>query len=153
MEQSFQEPTYNNRSNNSHNNNNKSKKILIITTLLIVIGVLMYTGTALYSSQQANKDSESSLGSTLASITDTSFEPESLNVKAGQTITWTNTTNQIQSISISQDNEDDSTMVNNSDNMVSPSESFSYTFESAGSYNIIANKGENQFSSKVIVVD
>jgi plastocyanin len=132
----------NNNSNNDDDSDNKSSKN-VTTSSGSNIAPQAKTGSTINSENYSNSSAEtSSLSSSLSGTKDVSiigvnqansFDPNPIEISAGESVTWTNNDNEIHDITSG--NEEEGNMGQEfSSGVLSSGKSFSHTFDKAGTY-------------------
>lgn len=113
------------------------KKIIIVISLLLT--VLLLTGCEEYTTNQSESSKTYQI-----SINNSLFSPNNIAIKIGDTITWTNFDNSIQTITpdINDDLEN---------NVLAKSQSFTYTFYKSGTYKYHSKYNKNM--TGIVIVE
>ncbi len=109
---------------------NQKTVIAIVAVLIIVIGIIYYFGGYNYGSPaNTGSPSTTSQGPNQVSIKNFAFDPAILNIKVGDTVTWTN--NDSAAHRISGNGFQSSDMANG--------QTYSFKFTAAGTYDYICS--------------
>jgi plastocyanin len=127
----------NNINNNNDDGSDKKPSKQVTTSSSSNIAPQAKTGSTLSSENYSNSSAETLSGTKDVSIIginqDNSFDPNPIEIKAGESVTWTNNDNEIHDITSG--NEEEGNMGHEfSSGVLSSGKSFSHTFDKAGTY-------------------
>jgi plastocyanin len=139
----------------SYNRSDRLLKIVMAAaaTLLLIGAVIV--GIMLTANEAVNQASTSSVASGKVAIgADGSFSPESIKIKKGQSVTWTNhDSRDSHQIAVTGDTATDSLKGFGTGEQLAKGESYSYVFDKAGTYQYYDVLGSSQHVGTVIVTE
>ena len=143
----------NNIDNNNDDGSDKKSSKQVTTSSSSNIAPQARTGSALNSENYSNSSAETLSGTKDVSIIginqDNSFDPNPIEINAGESVTWTNNDNEIHDITSG--NEEEGNMGQEfSSGVLSSGKSFSHTFDKAGTYRYFCSFHESM-TGEVIV--
>jgi plastocyanin len=130
------------------------KKLLIVLIVLLAVVVGMVAIILSQSKTATNKDRQSTAlvdAPAIVNVTNTGFVPATISIKAGQAIQWTNKDTVNHQVASGPHPSDDALVGLNNDAVMQPEDSFSYTFEKAGTYNYHDELNPLLFKGTIIV--
>jgi plastocyanin len=113
-------------------NNAKRKNRVLLGLILLALAIAVVVGIASKSNDKTINTTQETTAN--VSISASSFFPNVIDVKPGQPVTWTNTDSNPHWIASDPYPKDDALKSLNSNGTIGQNETYSYTFEKAGTY-------------------
>ena len=137
------------KSINIQNQKGQQMALMTIAIVLVVLAVgflvyyVMTPTSSIGASSSPTSSSSTSMGTYYVSISNFAFSPSSLSINAGETVVWTNKDNVPHTVSSDSGSELSSPTL-------SPGDTYSHTFGTAGSYSYHCNIHPNMKGSIIV---